>query len=390
MLKKNESSSFSQSRFICLLVILSLCLSIIPVNAGYAYADTTMDAEDTENNEYDEGVVDQEPEPEYTIFLDPMKGKITSTSITVTAGGIYNNLPIPTRKNYEFKGWYTKKTTGSLISEGGIVASSVPSVLYARWEGKEYTVTLDPQRATLKSQIRKVNYGEKYSSFPTIKRKGLVFQGWYTKKTGGTEVEATDTVKITKNQKLYAKWAPTWYLQYDKKWRKKWYRVKKESSTIGNAGCGPTTMSMVISSIKNTKVTPAVACKWSRSKGYKAYLSGTKDGYFKAHGKKYGIKVKQNYYGDLRYAKKSTANKYHNQAQKAIKDGNWVIVLAGHGKWTKGSGHFILWYKTEGNYAYIRDSNSEESGRAKAKVSTLLKQAKRYWIVSVPKSKKVN
>lgn len=399
MLKIITDSSVKQNKFIFLLLILSLCISIIPVSADSAYAesDPTVAAqgtgrdfsEDKDGTDMDDDGDIDDSEPEYIITLNPMKGTVSKTTITVTAGGIYKNLPTPTRKNYVFKGWYTKKTNGTLVTNDD-VASPTPTVLYARWEGKAYTVTLDPQRGTLKTKSYKVNYGNKYSVLPVIKRKGLVFMGWYTKKIGGTKVAATDTVKMTKNRKLYAKWAPTWYLQYDKKWAKKWYRVKKEASTIGNAGCGPSTMSMVISSLKNTKVTPAVACKWSRSKGYKAYLSGTKDGYFKAHGRKYGIKVKQIYYGDLRYTKKSKANKYHNQAKKAVKNGNWVIVLAGHGKWTKGSGHFILWYKTEGSYAYIRDANSTASGRAKAKVSTLLKQSKRYWIVNVPKSKKVN
>lgn len=327
---------------------------------------------------------------EYKITLNSMGGSVSPLSITVVSGDAFGDLPVPVKENCDFKGWYTDPYEGEEITSGAIVMPPVPETLYARWANREFKVTLDPARADLEQTEYTAVYGSDFSFLPLPERKGLVFMGWYTKKSGGKRVNSYSKVNLTGDITLYAKWAPVWYLQTDKKWSKRWYRVRRENSTIGNAGCGPTTMAMVVASLKNTKVTPVNACKWSKKKRYKAYLSGTKDGFFKAYGKKYKIKVKQTSYGDLRYTKKKKAKKYHNQAKKAVKNGNWVIVLAGKGKWTRGSGHFILWYKTEGEYAMIRDSNSKNSGRAKAKVSTLQKQVKRYWIITVPKDKKVN
>lgn len=44
---------------------------------------------------------------------------------------------------------------------------------------------------------------------PVPVRKGYVFKGWYTKKSGGTKITAAKKVTITKGktQKLYAQWS---------------------------------------------------------------------------------------------------------------------------------------------------------------------------------------
>lgn len=363
----------------CIILVIVLCAGFAPPYNDFAYAET-IDAE----------AVDDGKVKEYKIELDGMGVSVFPDTITVTVGGIYSQLPKLQKENHDFLGWFTGPYGGDEIREGDVVEEPVPKKLYARWKGAEVTITLDPCRGELSETEIKVNYGESYYALPNPYRSGLEFMGWYTAKSGGKLFNPYDGVSLTSDIKLYAKWAPVWYLQTDKKWRKKWYRVSRENSTIGSAGCGPTTMAMVVASLKSNNVTPVTACKWSRKKGYKAYMSGTKDGFFKSYGKKYGIKVSRKYYGDLRYTKKKKAKKYHTSAKNAVKNGNWVVVLAGRGKWTKGSGHFILWYKTEGGYAYIRDSNSTKSGRAKAKVSTLQKQAKRYWVISVPENKKVN
>jgi len=333
---------------------------------------------------------DPAPPKEYTIIFNGMGTKVSPPVLTVSEGSAYGELPVPVKEFYEFKGWFTDPIGGTEIKADSIVKDPVSKYLYARWEGCEITLTLDPARANLSSNKCVVNYGGDFSTLPIPTRKGLIFMGWYTKKTSGTRINPSDKVSTKDDINLYAKWAPVWYLQKDKRWGKKWYRVRKEKSTVGNAGCGPSAMAMVVSSLKNAKVTPDNACKWSKNKKYKAYLSGTKDEFFKAYGKKYGICVNKIGTYDLRHTKKSKSAAYHKKAKSEVSKGNWVIALVGKGKWTGGSGHFILWYKNEGDYALIRDPNSKNKDRAKAKISTLQKQVKRYWIINVPDDKKVN
>jgi uncharacterized repeat protein (TIGR02543 family) len=401
-----KKNSKDYSKPIIFLMIVSLMMGLITFIESPVYADDSISSgavEAVESKEFykedkpkglksEDEPEAEEPEeyPEYKVGLNGMGALVSPIQITVTVGGIYANLPLPKKTNYDFKGWYTDTGWKTEVTSGAIVTDPVPETLYAKWEGVESTITLDPARAILGKTKYTIHYGESYFSLPKPKRKGLVFMGWFTKKVGGKLVKLKGRITTTTDNTYYAKWAPKWYMQTDKRWRKKWYRVRREGSTIGNAGCGPTTMAMVVASLKNTKVTPVTACRWSKNKRYKAYMSGTKDGFFKAYGKKYKIKVTKVGTYDLRRTGKKRAKKYHDKVKRAVKNGKWVVVLAGKGKWTGGSGHFILWYKTEGNYALIRDANSKSKLRARAKVSTLQKQVKRYWIIDVPEDKKVN
>ncbi len=44
---------------------------------------------------------------QYTITFNAMGGNVSPTSQTVTKGGTYGDLPVPTRDGYEFVGWFT-------------------------------------------------------------------------------------------------------------------------------------------------------------------------------------------------------------------------------------------------------------------------------------------
>jgi uncharacterized repeat protein (TIGR02543 family) len=53
---------------------------------------------------------------------------------------------------------------------------------------------------------KKVTEGEAYGALPTPTRTGYSFEGWYTKKTGGTEVTSSSTVRNVSRETLYAHW----------------------------------------------------------------------------------------------------------------------------------------------------------------------------------------
>ena len=138
-------------------------------------------------------------------------GRVSPASKVVTCNSSYSNtygsLPTPTRTGYDFDGWYTEETGGTKITSTTSVGTDPPATLYAHWKGKKYTVTFDANGGTVSPASDTVTYGKKYYSLPTPTRTGgYTFDGWYTKKDGGTKVESDTTVTTAANHTLYAHW----------------------------------------------------------------------------------------------------------------------------------------------------------------------------------------
>ena len=155
--------------------------------------------------------------PSYTVTYDPNGGKISSGSktVTVTNGGTYGTQPVATRTLLAFDGWYTAKTGGTKITSSTTVKLTGNQTLYAHWTAiKTYTVTLNANGGTVlntsgysvSSTSKTVTKGGTYGALPTPTRKGYIFNGWYTAKSGGTKITASTTVSLTANQTLYAHW----------------------------------------------------------------------------------------------------------------------------------------------------------------------------------------
>lgn len=117
---------------------------------------------------------------------------------------------------------------------------------------------------------------------------------------------------------------PVSYLQTDKRWAKKPYRVKGENSTIGDSGCGPTAAAMLIETLTGKTFTPEDACAWSVAHGYKALGNGTYYGYFAPQFAAHGIKCWQ-----LSWTKAyhNPNAKVHEQVRDYLKQGYYIIAL---------------------------------------------------------------
>lgn len=73
----------------------------------------------------------------------------------------------------------------------------------ADWTFNNYKIKI----TFTKNDTKKVTYGSTYGSLPIPKRDGFKFDGWYTGENGtGTKISSSDTVNITNNTTLYAKW----------------------------------------------------------------------------------------------------------------------------------------------------------------------------------------
>lgn len=146
-----------------------------------------------------------------TVRFDANGGTVSPASKVVTCNSSYSNtygtLPTPTRYGYTFDNWYTQETGGSKVDKNTAVGTDPPATLYARWNGIKSTVTFDANGGTVSPASDTVTYGKKYYSLPTPTRTGgYTFDGWYTKKDGGTKVESDTTVTTAANHTLYAHW----------------------------------------------------------------------------------------------------------------------------------------------------------------------------------------
>ena len=176
---------------------------------------------------------------------------------------------------------------------------------------------------------------------------------------------------------------PIKYLQTDPRWAKNDYSAGGDGSTIGNAGCGPTSAAMVIATWKDRNVTPAHTAAWSRANGYKAPNQGTYYSYFAPQLAKFGIQCKQLNYVNLRKMAVYDAAAYHEKALKAVQRGDMVIACMGPNHWTN-SGHFILWWNVTGNMAHINDPASGNSGKELAPLDRLQREVKYYFVCEKP------
>ena len=76
---------------------------------------------------------------------------------------------------------------------------------------QSYLVTFDGNggfvNGVLSKSEREVMNGKTYGALNKAARKGYIFNGWYTQKTGGNQVTADTKVDLTKNITLYAQWS---------------------------------------------------------------------------------------------------------------------------------------------------------------------------------------
>jgi uncharacterized repeat protein (TIGR02543 family) len=144
----------------------------------------------------------------YTVYLEAQGGGGVAASLTRQFDSAYRPLPIPTRQNYIFEGWYTASgNKGTLVTDDTIVSTAYDHTLYARWAGNPYTVTLDPQGGDVTTATLSLRHGSSYEDLPTPSRAHYIFEGWYTAPDDSGVLITSDTkVTATDDHILYARW----------------------------------------------------------------------------------------------------------------------------------------------------------------------------------------
>jgi len=203
-------------------------------------------------------------------------------------------------------------------------------------------------------------------SVQNCERRAKMGQEYYDKLAAGQAAEGGPKM----NKK------PVSFLQTDKRWASKPYRVKGEKSTIGDSGCGPTAAAMLLSTLTGKNITPEDTCKWSVDHGYKALGNGTYYAYFAPQFAAYGIKCWQLNWVNAYHNAKATS---FDETVKYLKQGYYAIALMKKGTWT-GGGHFVvLWWADD--KVRINDPASTRDNRVNGNLATFKNEAAYFWIV---------
>ena len=129
-------------------------------------------------------------------------------SQNVRVGATATQPATPTRTGYTFQGWYTAKNGGTRYDFDKDVTGDI--TLYAHWTVNSYTLTFDGNGGKPTETSRTVAYGSPYGTMPTATRTGYTFEGWYTAKSGGSQVYM-GTVMGASNATVYAHWTANTY-----------------------------------------------------------------------------------------------------------------------------------------------------------------------------------
>lgn len=182
---------------------------------------------------------------------------------------------------------------------------------------------------------------------------------------------------------------PVLYMQTDSRWKNVPYatgsndRVGKELATIGNSGCGPSCMAMVITTLTGQTVTPQDTCGWALANNYKATNQGTYYSYFQPQGAVYDISVVQQPGANTYKSNTPAAYNLRTRMLTVSHDGDWVICVMGPSRWTS-SGHFVLlWYTDDDDYVHIKDPYNTAKNYSYCHKSEFLPYVKYFWHVDV-------
>lgn len=71
----------------------------------------------------------------YAVLFDPNGGRMASedTERSVYAGDTYGELPVPSRRGYDFEGWYTDAEGGTAVLPTDLFVGNATQTLYAHW-----------------------------------------------------------------------------------------------------------------------------------------------------------------------------------------------------------------------------------------------------------------
>lgn len=163
----------------------------------------------------------------------------------------------------------------------------------------------------------------------------------------------------------------TYYNQLDERWADIMYGT---SGTIGQAGCGPTSMAIVISTLTGEAHDPVELAQWSAANGHRCEGNGSYHSLIPAAADAYGLFCERNL--DAR------------GIVDALSSGKLVVVIMSRGHFTNG-GHFIvLRGVTENGKILVADPASQSRSEREWDLSIIMEESNKaagsggpYWAI---------
>lgn len=158
------------------------------------------------------------------------------------------------------------------------------------------------------------------------------------------------------------------YLQWDSRWKKVPYTsCGNAKQTIGNSGCGTTSMAMILATWMDASITPVETSKLAVQNGFRTKSNGTSWSYFEWCFKHWS--------GFTKFIKTSSVA----TLEAALKEGALAVCSMNSREnnfWTT-AGHYIVAVGTDGESIYANDPNKKECPRKQqvSKFKNCLKQA---------------
>lgn len=140
------------------------------------------------------------------VTFNPNGGTVLQADKTVTYGASYGDLPVPSRPNYTFAGWYTEAKGGVKVTKDSVVTSLVNQTVYAHWTPNSFTLTYNANGGSVSTSSKTLKFGDSYGTLPTPKRDYYDFVGWFTKANGGEQVFSSTIPTTASNVTVYAHW----------------------------------------------------------------------------------------------------------------------------------------------------------------------------------------
>ncbi|WP_066715509.1 C39 family peptidase [Clostridium sp. Marseille-P299] len=170
-----------------------------------------------------------------------------------------------------------------------------------------------------------------------------------------------------------------YYMQTDKRWANSYYGG---TDTMEVYACGPTSMSMVVSSLTDIKIDPVQMANWAYQNGYWYPKSGSLHTLIPNAAKAFGLNVEG----------VENTPEAAEKIKSALQEGKLVVTLMGKGQFTK-TGHFIVLRGiTKEGKILVADPASKERTNESWDIETIVSEAKAwanangpFWVISANK-----